>query len=192
MMSKIAKLTTEEAPSTSRLITRKAIENLKKVDLIGNVSHQINGAKLPSNRQVLQVLFYNMRFVDLTAKQSAKLTIDAVKIFWHQARIPIREDHKCQDKLIKLYDKWKNIQKTLPDKRSNAQKQLAETFLENLDNLFDIATANALEEIKIVEDKEFLEMQRLKGRPGCMTGVDMALYEKEKRVQERQEKETNR
>ena len=32
-----------------------------------------------------------MRLVDLTSKLSAKLAVDAVQIFWHQARIPIPE-----------------------------------------------------------------------------------------------------
>lgn len=192
-MSKISsKSTAEEAPSSSIVTTRKTIENLKKIDLVGNVSHQIIGAKLPSNRQVLQVLFYNMRFVNLLAKISAKLAIDAVQIFWHQARIPIREGHKCVDKLLKLYEKWKNIQKTFPEKRSNAQKQAAETFLEHLDDLFDIATVDALDKIRIVEDRRFLEMQRQKGRPGCMAGVDMALWDREKKAQERKDKEAVR
>lgn len=192
-MSKISsKSTTEEAPSTSIVTTRKSIENLQKIDLIGNVSHQITGAKLPSNRQVLQVLFYNMRFVNLSAKQSAKLAIDAVQIFWHQARIPIREGHKCIEKLLKLYEKWKNFQKTISGKRSNAQKQAVETFVEHLDELFDIAAADALVQIVIVEDRQFLEMQRQKGRPGCMAGVDMALWDRERKAQERKDKKAAR
>ncbi|XP_049304081.1 uncharacterized protein LOC125776370 [Bactrocera dorsalis] len=58
----------------------------------------------------------------------------------------------------------------------------------SLDDLFDIATANAIEKMKLVEDKKFLEMQRQKGRPGCMMGVDKVLYDREVRAQERQEK----
>lgn len=73
--------------------TRQADESKRNIPLVGQVSHQIVGAKLPSNRQVLQVLFYNMRYVNLNTKQSAKLTIDAVSIFWQQARIPTREAH---------------------------------------------------------------------------------------------------
>lgn len=184
--------TAEEAPSTSTVTTRKSVENVNKVDLVGNVSHQITGAKLPSNRQVLQVLFYNMRFVNLSAKQSAKLAIDAVQIFWHQTRIPIREEHKCVVKLIKLYETWKNIQKTVPEKRSNDQKQVAETFLEKLDELFDIATLDALDKIRIVEDRQFLIMQRQKGRPGYMAGVDVALWYRQKKAQEPKDKEAAR
>lgn len=184
------------ASNSSSVITRKAIENLQKIDMIGKTSHQITGAKLPSNRQVLQVMFYNMRFVDRgkqkDAKRSAKLAIDAAKIFWHQARIPIHEEHRCVERLMKLYNDWKNIRKTAPDKRSDAKIKVAEEYIERLDDLFDIASPNALNEIKIAEDRQFLEMQRQKGRPGSMAGVDMALYGREKRSEQRKEKEESR
>lgn len=174
------------------IATRKFSENLRKIDSIGYVYHQITGSKLPSNRQVLQVFFYNIRFVKLTAKLSAKLAIDAVKIFWQQARIPFREDHKCVQKLLNLYERWKNIQRTRAEKRSKAQKELARVYFETLDDLFDIATSDVLETIKIAEDRAFLQMQRQKGRPGCMAGVDMVLWNRDKRTQERKEKEDAR
>lgn len=173
--------------SISSAATRQS-DQRHKIDMIGTTSHQILGAKLPSNRQLFQVMFFNMRFVGLDARQSAKLAINAAEIFWHQARIPIRDEHKSIDKLLKMYDKWKSIRKTPQEKRSNAQKQVAETFISSLDDLFDIATANAMETIKIEDDRNFLAMQREKGRPGCMAGVDMTLFGKEKRSYERQER----
>lgn len=186
----------ERAESTSSATTRKSVKDLFNLELIGSISHQITGAKLPSNRQVLSMLFYNIRFVDRNkkkdAKNSAKLVIDAAKIFWQQARIPICEDHRCVEKLMGLYNVWKNIRKTIPAKRSDAQKKFAEIFSESLDDLFDIAAPNALNEMKITEDKLFLEMQRQKGRPGSMAGVDMRLYHQEKRSMERKEKEETR
>lgn len=97
--------------NVSNVTTRNDVVNLRRIDLIGYTMHQITGAKLPSNRQVLSVLFYNMRFVDLTAKESAKLTIRAAQIFWEQARIPVRKEDKCVDKLLKLYEMWKKNSK---------------------------------------------------------------------------------
>lgn len=91
--------------------------------------------------------------------------------------------------MVKLYEQWKQIRKTIPTKRSETQKKVAETFSETLDDLFDISTVDALETIRIEEDKEFLIMQRGKGRPGCMVGVDMVLYGREKRALERKERE---
>lgn len=93
---------------------------------------------------------------------------------------------------MKLYEKWKNIQKTIPSKRSDTQKKAANTFFEELDDLFDISTSMALEEIRIDEDRQFLIQQRQKGCPACMAGVDMTLYAREKRSNERKEMEQSR
>lgn len=37
--------------------TRSAQEKLRQIEMVGQTSHQITGAKLPSNRQVLQAFF---------------------------------------------------------------------------------------------------------------------------------------
>ncbi|GBM34806.1 hypothetical protein AVEN_122210-1 [Araneus ventricosus] len=55
-------------------------------------------------------------------------------------------------------------------------------FISDLNNLFDIAHANALEIIKIEEDRKFLLSQREPGRRGCLMGVDMKLAKREERV----------
>lgn len=52
-----------------------------------------------------------MRFVKLSAKESAALAIDAALIFWQQARIPTRRKDKCAEKLLKMYDDWKGFNK---------------------------------------------------------------------------------
>lgn len=124
--------------------TRQADENKRNVALVGQVSHQIVGAKLPSNRQVLEVIFYNMRYVKLSAKESARLAIDAVSIFWQQARIPMRESHKCSSKLLKMHEEWNYLKKIKPDKMFAPMKKRYDEFVNNLDNLFDIAHADAL------------------------------------------------
>lgn len=191
-MSKASSSSGDSVKSKSSVKTRKSVEYLHNIDMIGTTNHQIVGAKLPSNRQLLQVMFYNMRFVNLSANLSAKLAIEAANIFWEQARIPTRQPVKCQEKLMKLYELYQNIRKTTEEKRSAAKKKEAEKFLDELDDLFDIAAANALEVIKIPEDREFLVKQRQKGRPGCMAGADMSLYAREKRSKERKEKEEER
>ncbi|GBN15437.1 hypothetical protein AVEN_161866-1 [Araneus ventricosus] len=55
-------------------------------------------------------------------------------------------------------------------------------FISDLNNLFDIAHANALEIIKIEEDRKLLLSQREPGRRGCLMGVDMKLAKREERV----------
>lgn len=50
-----------------------------------------------------------------------------------------------------------------------------------MDDLFDIAYSEALEQIKDEKIKNFLMLQRQKGRPGFMVGVDQQLkYEEER------------
>lgn len=99
-------------------------------------------------------------------------------IFRMQARIPTRNIYKCVNKLLKLYTDWKDIQKSVPEKRSAHQKQIVRKYAESLDDLFDIAQAHvdALNIMKNEEDKAFLVMQKHAGRPGCMSGVDMTLH----------------
>lgn len=48
-------------------------------------------------------------------------------------------------------------------------------------SLFDIAHSDALNIIKIDEDKQFLINQRLFGRPGCLSGVNKKETIKENR-----------
>lgn len=172
--------------------TRKADEKLRKIAMIGDVAHQIVGAKLPSNRQVLQVFFYNMRFVKLDAKESARLSIEAALIFWQQARIPTPVPHRCAAKLLKMYENWKYFQKMNVEKMGSAMKQKHDEFISNLDNLFDIAHTDALSMMRIEEDKEFLKQQRMNGRPGSMLGIDQNLAAKESRSQLRKQQEKAR
>lgn len=178
--------------TVSSVKTRKADEKQRQIAFIGNVSHQIVGAKLPSNRQVLEVFFYNMRFVKLASKESARLTIDAVLVFWQQARIPTRDSHKCASKLLKLYEDWKTFNKVNVEKMTAGMKEKFDVFMDVLDDLFDIATADALTSMRNEEDKNFLEKQRQKGRPGSMLGIDMKLASKEERSKLRKEKEEAR
>lgn len=162
-----------------------------KIFLIGSETTQISGSKLPSNRQVLQVLFYNIRYVNLTVRVSARLAIEETIIFWQKARIPVRETQHCIAKLEALYKEWRNLQKN-SSRNSDIQRNKENAFTDNLNDLFDIAHAKALSTIKIAQDREFLIAQRQKGRPGYLAGVDKKLAEKEKRRLERLEKEYER
>ena len=59
----------------------------QKIFMIDHDESQITGAKLPSSGQVLRVLFYNMRKVNLPLCPSVNLVIKEVEIFWEKARI---------------------------------------------------------------------------------------------------------
>lgn len=64
--------------------------------------------------------------------------------------------------------------------------------MDDLDNLFDCADADALIITKNPEDRVFLLSQRKKGRQGSMIGVDLILAGQEQRAAIRKEKEPER
>ncbi|XP_073427354.1 uncharacterized protein [Dendrobates tinctorius] len=148
--------------------------NKDKLFLVGYPIHQITGCKLPSNRQVLCALFYNLRTVKLTVRESAKLTIREVFIFLGKARIPTKHEQDAVTKLEKLHAEWRSLQKDRK-KTSETAKNKFKQFVEKLNDLFDIAQQDALALMKLEEDKAFLVKQRQKGRPGSMAGVDLKL-----------------
>lgn len=135
-----------DSPSTSssgaisaKPTTRRGDESLRKIYLVGETTHQFSGAKLPSIRQTLQVMFYNIRFVKLRLQDAAQLTVEACSIFWEQARIPIRRKDGNIDLLTKVYEKWRNIQRS-KGKNTAASISAQEAFVEILDDLFDMST----------------------------------------------------
>lgn len=53
--------------------------------LVDHLTNEIDGSKLPSDMQVLRTLFFNLRVVKLNIRDSAKLVIKEVFIFWEKA-----------------------------------------------------------------------------------------------------------
>lgn len=85
------------------MVTRRSLRESKYIFLIVYSLNQIVDSKLPSNKQVLSVLFFNMREVKLNLHHSATLVIQETIIFWRKARIPTRTEQKCVKKLEDLY-----------------------------------------------------------------------------------------
>lgn len=157
--------------------------------LIGIETSQIFGAKLPSNRQVLSTLFYNLRTVHKDIRESANLVIKEVEVFWEKSSIPTRQRYNSVTKLINLYKEYRNITKN-SKRTSDTQRNYENIFSDKLDNVFDIASADALESTNL-EAKQFLIAQREPGRKGSLLGVDQKQVNKEKRSAERKQKEKN-
>jgi len=76
--------------------------------------------------------------------------------------------------LKKLYGELRTLEKS-KTRKSNLCKKRERAFEDKLNNLFDIAHINAIDLMKIKENKDFLQLQRKSGRPGCMMGVDIKL-----------------
>lgn len=154
------------------------------------MTHQIMGCKLPSNRQVLATLFYNLRTVKLNLRDSARITIQEVLIYWEKARIPTKHLKDCITKLEKLHAQWRDIQ-LYRNKQSDSAKNKIKEYASKVDDIFDVAHQNALAMMKPEEDKEFLLKQREKGRPGCMLGVDLKFSQAEERKQKKERAKMN-
>lgn len=159
--------------------------------LIGNYQPQIIGSKLPSNGDVLRVLYFNIHEVGLNdVNESAKLVINEVLTFWSKARITTKYPQDCVKKVASLYATHRNLKRS--EKRNfPADVRNREAFIETLDDLFDISHAEALVKssdsyVKLEEDRQFLISQQKKGREGYMFGIDWELYKKELRAEERQ------
>lgn len=158
--------------------------------LVGYHEPQICGSKLPSNRQVLSVFYWNRQSRGFTVREAARITINEVFVFWAKAKIPTRAEPRCIDKLEDLVSKLQKLKKT--KRNTDTHRSNEAQFTDNLDDLFDIAHAGALSMIKNEEDRAFLLAQREKGRRGSMIGVDAIVSAKESRKQVRLEEERKR
>lgn len=97
----------------------------------------------------------------------------------------------CITKLEKLYDNWRKLQRNSSRFSTAIQTQKEEDFKSTFDDLFDVAHQDALAKIG-EEDRKFLLLQRKKGRPGCLMGVDMKFLRAEKRKELRKVAEMSR
>lgn len=150
----------------------------ENIYLIGDVNHQIVGNKLPNKKQVLRVLFFNMRRLNLSLRESAIQVVKEVIIFWDKAGIPVRAIDKCADKVVNLYQKWRTLQK-----HAGRNNKAESDFVQSIELLFDIAgSADVIQNIES-ERLQFLENQRKRERIGFI-GDFQTLYDEELTAQE--------
>ncbi|GBM91114.1 hypothetical protein AVEN_226597-1 [Araneus ventricosus] len=134
--------------------------------LIGSTITELTGSKLPSIGMALGLFLHHHIELNKTIRESSTTTIEEIK-FWQKARIPVQELINCQPKLEKLFEQWRLLKKN-KTRSTLTQKSKEVEFVSKLNNIFDIAHANALNMIKISQDKEFLLAQLEKGRRGSM------------------------
>lgn len=177
---------------SSKVIRKINLRSDENIFLVGKCASTILGAKLPSIKQVLQLFFYKIRVENMTVIKSMKYTIGVALEFWNKAKIPTLHETNCVHKLRKIYENWRNIQKNCKAPYEKYRKQ-EQDFRDKIENfIFDVAAPNALEIMKIQEDKDFLVLQRKRGRPGTMYGVDRILTQKQKRKDKLLEEEKKR
>lgn len=157
----------------------------QEVYLLGSALEDLYGSKLPSIGDVLRLYATKLK-VAKTKHEAAVSVIKDVQMFWEKARIPMRRSDHAVAQLEVLVQRWEGLKKNKA-RRTATQIANEEEFKEAFNDLFDVAHQEALQLIKIEEDKQFLLAQREKGRRGVMAGVDMSLTKKEK-VQENKQK----
>lgn len=115
------------ARKTESGVKRKTRQDTKAFDI--SESHQIVTDKLPSNKDILSVLFFNSRVLNCgkNIRKSAKLVFEELAIFWQKARIPIRKEQHCIEKIEKLHKEYFELRKNA-GRDFNAMKE--NTFFE--------------------------------------------------------------
>ncbi|KAK2727011.1 hypothetical protein QYM36_007756 [Artemia franciscana] len=159
--------------------------------LIGSSVFELRGSKLSSLRMALGFFLHLHLELNETIRHSSAAAVTELAKFWRKARIPMRDHQNCQTKLEQAFEEWRLLKKNKARKSSTQQAREA-AFVSRLEDLFDIAHADALNTMSIQEDKDFLLAQREKGRRGSMVGVDETPACKEKRVSEREQQTLKR
>lgn len=86
-----------------------------------------------------------MRQLKYNLRESAILVAKEVSLFWEKAKIPVQMLDKCTDKIEKLYNNWRSIQKNAGKGKNEIRES---DFKSDIDLLFDIAaSAKVLEGI---------------------------------------------
>lgn len=151
----------------------------------------IPGAQLPSAREVLGLVIYKLDVEKKTISVSAHEVSLIVEEVWARARIPMQRIDKVATKIKKLHKEYALIRKN-KKRTTSTQSERENKFGEELNDLFDVAHADAMAIMKNEEDKDFLLAQREPGRRGRMGGVDLVQVALEERVAERHAAQTSR
>ena len=140
--------------------------------LIGQVISEFPKSKLPSKKEVLALLQYNIKNVNNT-NIAAKIVADLLINVWEMCQIPIHKKWFIIKKIFLLHNSWKKLTKNRNNKKRQSLKirENQEKFECNIQNLFDIAAKNAIQEIKKEGIKNFLIDQRKPGRQSCIKNI---------------------
>ncbi|KAG7161026.1 hypothetical protein Hamer_G027529 [Homarus americanus] len=130
-----AKGTVRPTSSTTRSAT--------EIYLVGQPASSIRGSKLPTMRQVLKFFFHTVNESG-DRQETFKETVRNVLTFWNLARIKTISERGCREKLTRLWEHWRSLQKS----RDRAAKDKVENFKSQLDLLWDIGAPDAVEDIE--------------------------------------------
>lgn len=138
-----------------------------RIYLVGCTLKEISSRKLPTNRQMLQLFFYQHQLSKNPIREKAVIVANEIIVFWKKGGIPTCRFRDIIKKIIKLHTEWKNLQKNQNRKFSRAQIEKEKKFKQKLDRVFDIAEVNEKDVLGSTQ-KIFLEGQRNKTRRGLI------------------------
>ncbi|KAJ8672175.1 hypothetical protein QAD02_003434 [Eretmocerus hayati] len=75
----------------------------ENIFLIGSSSNEFTGSNLPTNMQVMGVLFHKIRHLSLSLDESARLVVEDVVRLWDDHCSLTQDKRRCRSKLYKLY-----------------------------------------------------------------------------------------
>lgn len=158
--------------------------------LIGQPEKDLPYSVLPTMGDVLRTFFHYHKSLKQTVPASANSTSGDLAHIWSKARIPMTYQPHIVSKLKAYVDEYNLIKKN-KGRASDSQRAKENEFKAKMYLLFDIAHKDADTIIKIEEDKLFLEDQR-NARMMKMGGEDVRLSQREERVAQRRQVETER
>ncbi|KAG7168695.1 hypothetical protein Hamer_G028045 [Homarus americanus] len=182
-----AKGTVRPTSSTTRSAT--------EIYLVGQPASSIRGSKLPTMGQVLKFFFHTVNESG-DRQETFKETVRNVLTFWNLARIKTISERGCREKLTRLWEHWRSLQKS----RDRAAKDKVENFKSQLDLLWDIGAPDAVEDIEKnrlltpadkQQDIAFYQDQRGE-RKAFMSGNDKIFAAKKRKQEERVEKQRSK
>ncbi|KAG7171644.1 hypothetical protein Hamer_G014784 [Homarus americanus] len=182
-----AKGTVRPTSSTTRSAT--------EIYLVGQPASSIRGSKLPTMRQVLKFFFHTVNESG-DRQETFKETVRNVLTFWNLARIKTISERGCREKLTRLWEHWRSLQKS----RDRAAKDKVENFKSQLDLLWDIGAPDAVEDIEKnqlltpadkQQDIAFYQDQRGE-KKAFMSGNDKIFAAKKRKQEERVEKQRSK
>lgn len=162
----------------------KTTRNSRKDSVLGfsSCTSLALGTKLSLNIAVLKrLLHFRQNDNLLPTREMCKMVFEELKALWSRAGIPMMEEKKCIDKLVKLWTNFYKLKK-LP---SNRNTKKLEEFNSEQKRLFDLTPKNVLQIMSVSrtdyweEDYQFLQGQRQVPQEYSMGRVDRLTFVRE-------------
>ena len=157
--------------------------------LIGQQIDKLKTTKLPNKREALSLLMHYKNTENKTPREALTLCANDVLEVWHKAALPTKQKCHVVEKLNKLLREWQGLLKSKGKKSLNARDK-ERKWSGQLDEMFDIAHANADKLITNKEDKMFLQLQR-EGSKGKIMNVDKSEQKRKTQQEKKKEKLNN-